>query len=110
MAASPAAEMHTYFNDQELSDIKIKFGDQEIFAHRYVLCRKPAYFRTMLTGEFAQEKGKPTIELHENHPASVLAMLRFIYGLPYMLPTEGEVEECAWLPHARVHVLRRSLA
>ncbi|KAK6429105.1 hypothetical protein LTR95_014747 [Oleoguttula sp. CCFEE 5521] len=106
MAPTAAPETVTYFNNEELSDIRIRFGVKEIFAHRYVLCRNSIYFRTLLTGAFA-EKGKDVIELKDDHSPSVSAMLRHIYGLCYRPPIEAEVKNGAGalLPYARVYVV-----
>ncbi|OQO00682.1 hypothetical protein B0A48_13172 [Cryoendolithus antarcticus] len=102
-----AAETISYFDNEELSDLKIRFGDEEIFAHRVILCRVSAYFRTLLTGDFtfSGENGKSSIELHDDHPPPVLAMLRHIYGLHYLPPSETEAGDDALLPHAQDYVV-----
>ncbi|OQN96486.1 hypothetical protein B0A48_17059 [Cryoendolithus antarcticus] len=49
-----AAETKPYFDDEELSDVKIRFVDEEIFAQRIILCRGSAYFGELLTGDFTK--------------------------------------------------------
>jgi hypothetical protein len=40
------------FNEQTLSDIKIKIGTNEFFAHTLVLVDNSVYFEKALLGEF----------------------------------------------------------
>nr|OQO32300.1 hypothetical protein B0A51_00359 [Rachicladosporium sp. CCFEE 5018] len=75
--------LRRYLDNEELSDVKIKFGDKEIFAHHFT------------------ETGQSSIELHGDHPPAVLAKLRHIYGLYYLPPTETEAGDDALLPHAQ---------
>ncbi|KAK6438509.1 hypothetical protein LTR95_005293 [Oleoguttula sp. CCFEE 5521] len=90
-----------FFNCIELSDIKIKFGSKEIFAHRYVLCLNSEYFRKLLMAGFAETE-KKEITLIGDDEGAVVAMLRYLYGLPYLPANEAEV---SLLPHAQVYVV-----
>nr|OQO22316.1 hypothetical protein B0A51_09911 [Rachicladosporium sp. CCFEE 5018]OQO22392.1 hypothetical protein B0A51_10855 [Rachicladosporium sp. CCFEE 5018] len=98
-STSPAASR--YFNQPGLSDITLKFGHQQVYAHRYALCVNSEYFRKLLVGDFA-EKERKEITLVDDDEDAMLAMLRHIYQLPYLPATEGETTA---LPHARVYVV-----
>lgn len=45
-------KLSTFFSDKTLSDVIVKFGDQEIFAHRLILVKSSVWFETALLGEF----------------------------------------------------------
>lgn len=40
------------FNDEQLSDVTIRFSGQQLFAHKAVLARKSKYFYRAFTGKF----------------------------------------------------------
>ena len=42
----------TFFSDKTLSDVIVKFGDQEIFAHRIILVKSSVWFEKALLGDF----------------------------------------------------------
>ncbi|KEQ74592.1 hypothetical protein M436DRAFT_44458, partial [Aureobasidium namibiae CBS 147.97] len=73
------------FDDQTLSDIKIKVGYQEYFAHKYVLVERSIWFRKALLGEFKESK-QDTIDLgNDDEPAALVAMLKFCYDGVYCI-------------------------
>lgn len=76
----------------------IKFSGTEISAHRYLVSRKSSWFKMACSGQFKvgsaasklwrkayqnQEAQDRVIELHEDDPAAVRAMLLFLYDKPY---------------------------
>ncbi|OQO00796.1 hypothetical protein B0A48_13483 [Cryoendolithus antarcticus] len=92
-----------YFNNPELSDIKIKFGDNEIFAHRYELCKRSGYFEKLLTGESVLKDAKEiTLDGDGDGNDALMAMLRHAYGLPYLPLTVADNE---LFPHVRVYIV-----
>ncbi|KAG9660094.1 hypothetical protein KCU95_g7946, partial [Aureobasidium melanogenum] len=74
-------KLGTFFSDKTLSDVMVKFGDQEIFAHRLILVKSSIWFEKALLGEF-----KAMIDIgDDDDPAAVTAMLRFFYDGTYRL-------------------------
>lgn len=49
-SASPPKH-NSYFNDPEYSDLTIKFGDQEIYAHRRIISKKSERFHSLLRND-----------------------------------------------------------
>ncbi|KAI4731273.1 hypothetical protein E4T49_00900 [Aureobasidium sp. EXF-10728] len=76
----------TFFNDKTLSDIRVKFGDQEIFAHKLIL-----------------ESKQTVIDLgNDDDPALVSAMLQFFYHGYYDLYGSGPASESQHLTMYRL--------
>ena len=112
-----------FLDDPALSDLTIRLSDRTVYAHRIVLCRGSEYFANMFTGRFQvsqmptaptnkarkltlnqQESASNEIKLQEDDPNAMLALLRFLYGLPYDAEAKSK-----WLislqPHAEVYVV-----
>ncbi|KAK3714301.1 hypothetical protein LTR37_007887 [Vermiconidia calcicola] len=70
------------FDQAAFSDLTIKFGNREVKCHKLILCNVSEYFKAMLAGKFAESERK-TIELHDDDPDAVEAMLRYIYSFEY---------------------------
>ncbi|KAH0009359.1 hypothetical protein KCU78_g10765, partial [Aureobasidium melanogenum] len=80
-AARENRKLGTFFSDKTLSDVIVKFGNQEIFAHRLILVKSSVWFETALLGEF-----KVMIDIgDDDDPAAVTAMLKFFYDGTYRL-------------------------
>lgn len=91
--------LNTFFNNKSLSDIKIKFGNQEVFAHRLVLVQNSVWLEKALLGNFkvscrpesisidadwVEESKQNVIDLgKDDDPAAVIAMLRYFYDDKY---------------------------
>ncbi|CAD0115411.1 unnamed protein product, partial [Aureobasidium uvarum] len=72
-----------FLDDQELSDVVIKFGDKQVFAHKIMLANGSAWFEKALLGSFS-EANKKIIELHDDiNPEVIMAMLKHLYGSNY---------------------------
>jgi hypothetical protein len=101
MAPSPGTDIHkAYFDDPTLSDLTIRLADRSLHVHRIVLCRRSVYFEKLILGGFKvsevavalhicpnlpnfQESGLKAIELHDDDPAAMMALFRYIYDLEY---------------------------
>ncbi|CAD0101180.1 unnamed protein product [Aureobasidium mustum] len=66
----------TFFSDKTLSDVIVKFGDQEIFAHRIILVKSSVWFEKALLGD---------LKVGQHVRPAVTAMLRFFYDGTYRL-------------------------
>ncbi|KAH0009360.1 hypothetical protein KCU78_g10766, partial [Aureobasidium melanogenum] len=84
MATNTPTEKRTFFNDDQFSDVVIKFGDQQIFAHKVMLASGSVWFEKALCGNFS-EANKKVIELHDEDasPDTIMAMLKHLYGSTY---------------------------
>jgi hypothetical protein len=100
IATMSSSVIKNYFDNPTFSDLTILLSDRRVNTHRIVLCRKSEYFKTILTGHFKvclrsrylfvssrtdqmQESDAEEIELHEDDPQAIIALLRHIYDLPY---------------------------
>ncbi|KAI4722531.1 hypothetical protein E4T48_01186 [Aureobasidium sp. EXF-10727] len=97
----------TFFNDKTFSDIRVKFGDQEIFAHKLVLVKSSIWFETAILGEFKASRSirlnGPVIDLgNDDDPALVSAMLQFFYHGHYGLYESGPASESQHLTMYRL--------
>ncbi|THZ17159.1 hypothetical protein D6C89_08913, partial [Aureobasidium pullulans] len=69
-----------FFNDEELSDVIIKFGEKQVFAHKVILASGSIWFEKALLGNFSEAK-KKVIDLGtEDDPDALIAMLKHQYG------------------------------
>ncbi|KAH0349641.1 hypothetical protein KCU83_g5408, partial [Aureobasidium melanogenum] len=94
MANNTPTGKRTFFNDEQFSDIIVKFGDKQIFVHRVTLAMGSVWFEKALCGNFSVlEANKKVIELHDDASSdAIMAMLRHLYGLRY-LEQELELDE-----------------
>ncbi|KAI4752799.1 hypothetical protein E4T51_14051 [Aureobasidium sp. EXF-12344] len=84
-AARENRKLSTFFSDKTLSDVIVKFGNQEIFAHRLILVKSSVWFEKALLGEFKESK-QTVIDIgDDDDPIAVTAMLRFFYEGNYCL-------------------------
>ncbi|KAK5165452.1 Kelch-like protein 10 [Saxophila tyrrhenica] len=90
----------------KLSDIKIRCGDREWPAHRAILCVRSEYFDKALSGAL-KEATENTIELHDDHPNAVHAMLEWFYSGNYSYCQTHSIFELCVLVHdvANRHLL-----
>ncbi|KEQ86955.1 hypothetical protein M438DRAFT_268660, partial [Aureobasidium pullulans EXF-150] len=71
------------FNDEELSDVIIKFGEKQVFAHKVILASGSIWFEKALLGDFS-EANKKVIELYDDAvPDASMAMFKHLYGMTY---------------------------
>ncbi|THY07979.1 hypothetical protein D6D01_09704 [Aureobasidium pullulans] len=79
-----------FFDDEELSDVIIKFGEEQVFAHKVILASGSIWFEKALLGNFSEAK-KKVIELYDDVvPSAMIAMLKHLYGVSY----ETQLEPC----------------
>jgi hypothetical protein len=91
----------TFFNGQMPSNLTIHLSDRTVHVRRAVLCRASKYFAE-LCGE--KEGGVKEIELHDDDPSTMIALLRSLYSLSY---TKDVTKQWATSlrPHAMVFVV-----
>ncbi|KAH0277523.1 hypothetical protein KCU91_g3115, partial [Aureobasidium melanogenum] len=85
MANITPVKKRTFFNDEQFSDVIVKFGNQQIFAHKVMLASGSVWFEKALCGNFS-EANKKVIELHDEDasPNAIMAMLKHLYGSGYL--------------------------
>ena len=72
------------FSRALLFDVTIKFGGRQIKCHRLILCSVSEYFNAISRPNSRwKEANSGTIELKDDDPDAVEAMLRYIYGFNY---------------------------
>ncbi|CAD0101179.1 unnamed protein product [Aureobasidium mustum] len=69
MANNTPSKKRDFFNDEEFSDVIVRFANQQIFAHKVVLASGSVWFEKALCGNFS--------------PDAIMAMLRHLYGSKY---------------------------
>jgi hypothetical protein len=107
---------------QELSDVIIKFGSKEVFAHKAILVNGSVWFERALLGRFSvrcsfssahglrwstiQEANEKIIELHDDaSPTATMAMLRHLYGSNYANQSIGDEHHLTAELHSSVFML-----
>ncbi|THZ60531.1 hypothetical protein D6C86_04964 [Aureobasidium pullulans] len=78
------------FNNEQLSDVTVKFSGQQLFAHKAVLARKSKYFYRAFTGKFPVASSNEIDLGDDETPEAIIAMIRYIYDLPYDKVLEGK--------------------
>ncbi|KAK5174898.1 uncharacterized protein LTR77_000034 [Saxophila tyrrhenica] len=99
-----------YCNREKFSDITIKSGHLEFKCHKIILCKASAYFEKLLDpdGNFI-ERTLSVIELKDDHPEAVGAMLRYIYDFDYRPKVQtkkvedGDEYSCPAIFHLHVY-------
>ncbi|THY79685.1 hypothetical protein D6C93_10113, partial [Aureobasidium pullulans] len=88
-----------FFDDEELSDVIIKFGEEQVFAHKVILASGSVWFEKALLGNFSEAK-KKVVELHDDtRTDAITAMLKHLYGMSY----ETQIEPCDEEDFAELH-------
>ncbi|GAB7324542.1 hypothetical protein MBLNU13_g08446t1 [Cladosporium sp. NU13] len=96
----PPALFKTYVDDPKISDITINLkDDRTVLLHKIVLCRGSEYFSNLFAKSPQDE-----LELLDDEPEAMMAVLRHIYGLPYPSSSAELDETSSLLPHALVYV------
>ncbi|KAF1345124.1 hypothetical protein BDV97DRAFT_372359 [Delphinella strobiligena] len=95
----PKADIHSFFNNATFSDMKIKFSDQEILAHKSTLSSKSEYFFKAFSGQFPVATSGEIDLGDDDDPEAVRAMIRHIYDLPYDQIADDAVPESAYPIH-----------
>ncbi|KEQ74591.1 hypothetical protein M436DRAFT_72001 [Aureobasidium namibiae CBS 147.97] len=91
--------------DNNFSDVIIKFGDKQVFAHKVILARGSLWFDKALSGNFS-EANKKVIELHDDvGSGAVMTMLKHIYGSNYKEQYLDEDDDATVEMHHAVFIL-----
>ncbi|KAK5174912.1 uncharacterized protein LTR77_000048 [Saxophila tyrrhenica] len=93
---------HARRRTDKFSDIVIKSGDLEFKCHKVILSFASGYFASLLDLGF-KESTQDVIELKEDSPRAVAAILRYIYTFDYgSIPDTHSAESTAKF-HLDVH-------
>ncbi|SMQ54862.1 unnamed protein product [Zymoseptoria tritici ST99CH_3D7] len=97
-------DMSEHFKQDALSDVTLKFGNREMKCHKIILVTRSEYFKKLCGPEsrFA-EANQPVIELKEDDPTALEALLRYIYTFEYIDDAEKRKDD--WLFHLNYYVV-----
>ncbi|KAM3423886.1 hypothetical protein BST61_g1282 [Cercospora zeina] len=93
---------HTLFKQDDYSDVTIKLSDRQITCHKAIICNRSEYFKKLCGKDslFAESSQK-VIELKDDNPGAVEAMLVHLYFGPYV-GSDDKVKSDDWRFHADV--------
>ena len=77
------SESSVYHSDV-FSDITITFSGRQVKCHRLIICNASKYFNALCGQNSPWKESNGTIDLKDDEPAAVDAMLRWIYGFTYL--------------------------
>ena len=82
-----------FFNQEALSDVKLKVGGDVFFAHKFVLAKSSDVFRTMLYESRWSQENMEEIELSETQECQTVfeKFLRFLYTAEVTITVETAV-------------------
>ncbi|CAD0098130.1 unnamed protein product [Aureobasidium mustum] len=68
-----------FYNNKQFSDVIVKYGENELYAHKVILAERSAYFARAFLGQFAVASSS-TIDLgDEDDPEMIREMIRSMY-------------------------------
>ena len=87
---------NSVYNSDVFSDITITFSGRQVKCHRLIICSASEYFNALCGQNSPWKESNGTIELKDDEPVAVEAMLRWIYGFTYwqietILKRKGEI-------------------
>ncbi|KAL1979195.1 hypothetical protein VTN96DRAFT_6523 [Rasamsonia emersonii] len=77
-----STSIKSYFLSSRFSDLTIYTEDQEFKVHRLVVCGRSEYFSRLFNGNWA-ETAENVVQLKDDDPRAVEAMVHFMYGYEY---------------------------
>ena len=82
-----------FYNQEALSDVVLKIGDDTYFAHKFVLAKSSDVFRTMLYERNWSHGGKEQVELSETPECAAVfdKFLRYLYTAEISISTTTAV-------------------
>ncbi|KAK4625895.1 uncharacterized protein CLAFUR5_05469 [Fulvia fulva] len=75
-------DFSSFLLSAELSDVTIQYEDGLLPVHKIILAQASEYFKTLLTGPFA-EAGQRIVELIDDPPMAIEGMIAWIYGMQF---------------------------
>ncbi|KAL8866173.1 MAG: hypothetical protein Q9174_006455 [Haloplaca sp. 1 TL-2023] len=72
--------IRTCFETEQFSDLKITCGGREFKCHKVIVCTRSKFFEKACTSGF-QESATSHIDLPEDNPVHIEAMLKFLYAM-----------------------------
>lgn len=94
--------MATFLSSEKYSDLQIKTGGTWRNVHKLVLCAQSDFFDKACSERF-KEGIEARIDLEEDPPDAVAAMLSFLYLFDYKIPEQQESMDLQF--HAKVYVI-----
>ncbi|KAK2803049.1 hypothetical protein FQN50_007130 [Emmonsiellopsis sp. PD_5] len=82
------------------SDLVIKTREKEHKVHKIIICGQSTVFSRMLSGDW-KEANEGVVNLMDDHPIAIEAMINFMYTLKYY--NEDDKESKSALFHTRVY-------
>ncbi|KAJ5510616.1 hypothetical protein N7453_002719, partial [Penicillium expansum] len=76
------ASIQSFFISSQFSDLVVKTEEQEFKLHRLIVCGQSEYFARLYQGNWA-ETADNTIQLNDDDPRAIEAMIHFMYGIDY---------------------------
>ena len=96
-----------FFNQEDYSDITVKFSGREIHCHKMIICMHSEYFKKLCgPGSQFAERNYKVIELKDDDPEAVEAIIRQIYFGDY---NSGGTRTLDWSFHAAVAMTARKV-
>ncbi|KAL8622191.1 hypothetical protein ACOMHN_052993 [Nucella lapillus] len=82
-----------FFNQEDISDVILKVGDNTFFAHRFVLAKSSEVFRTMLYDKRYGQAGHPELLLDESEECQshFEAFLKYLYTAEVQICVDSAV-------------------
>ncbi|XP_074649901.1 uncharacterized protein LOC141905067 [Tubulanus polymorphus] len=82
-----------FYNQQALSDVLLKIGDQKFYGHKFVLAKSSDVFRTMLYERPWSQGVTEDVELNESPECQAVfdKFLRYLYTAEIMIAAESAV-------------------
>ncbi|XP_041356923.1 BTB/POZ domain-containing protein 17-like isoform X2 [Gigantopelta aegis] len=82
-----------FFNQEEISDVKLKVGSTTFFAHKFVLAKSSEVFRTMLYNKEWTQAGMTEVQLNESTECELYfdRFLKFLYTAKVNISVDAAV-------------------
>ena len=87
-----------FFNQEEISDVRLKVGSTTFFAHKFVLAKSSEVFRTMLYSKEWTHSGMPEVQLNESSECETYfdRFLKFLYTAKVNISVDSAVGILCW--------------
>ncbi|CAD0114880.1 unnamed protein product [Aureobasidium uvarum] len=74
------SDLARFYNNEQFSDVVVKFGESRLYAHKVILAKRSAYFARAFLGQFAVASSS-TIDLgDEDDPQMIREMIQSMYA------------------------------
>ncbi|KAM5432313.1 hypothetical protein McanMca71_007888 [Microsporum canis] len=76
------ASLKSYFDSSKFTDLVIRTVDDDFKVHKVVVCGQSEYFTRLFDGDW-KETAENVVDLSKDDPATIEAMVRFMYEADY---------------------------